>query len=461
MSGIGAADAQKGSVFIDAFTNLRTPRVMPLQVEPSGLTVNSFNNQGKVAEFLPKLRSRLEKFHSVLKTNSFLSDSFTWKIKTARVSERDKMLAKASSKAAKAEYSVDVDRLARTRTAVSSQLRNSEITDFEMGTYSFDLTVGSNSYAIEVNVDKTVSDPDTNKDVLQKVQAAIQGLNENIEVSVSEVKRRDYNQYAENVYKRVSFLTIKNKATGEDVLFSLQDTSGNMLETLGLDKIRSYGSKSQYTVNGKSAASDSNIVSLENNKLDALLLNTTTGNRTVSVKVRGGLSVLEKELHGVVADYNSMIDWLDDNKRYISPTLKRDIFTDIDSLALKQKNISGKKSGNRGDGEGLSILPQVKNSGSFDTKLAAIGLKLDNDGRLEISDDFASALENDLASVHETLAGEDGLFSKIGSAVDFILNQSGAKYILEKSHYLSYDSEGEGGKNVYRESVSQMLNIYA
>lgn len=194
-------------------------RNLPISEDRSGLSVNSFDNRGKSADFLSEFRSSLEKFQKRLTTNSFFSDSFSHNIKTARVSDSDKALASASRATEKKYFSIGIERLAGSRTAVSSRFVSNEVTEFEAGTYSFDLAVNGTSYSLDVEIEKKVSDPDTNLDVLRKVQSAIHFADNNVEAFVSEGKRKDYNPYAENVYERVSFLTVRNKSTG-DILYS-------------------------------------------------------------------------------------------------------------------------------------------------------------------------------------------------------------------------------------------------
>lgn len=464
MSSSDEVNANARTFFIEASWNLEKSQIStsfaPKIEDQPGPDANTFDNRDKFSDFLSEFRSQFQKFQTRLSTNSFISDSFTRLITTARVSDSDKILAKASSSADEKDYSVDVQRLARARTAVSNTLVSNEVTDFDEGTYSFDLTVGSTSYSLDVEIDQTVTNPDTNKDVLRKIQSAIDDVaDSNIEAFVSEVKRKDFNPYAENVYERASYLTVRNKSTGEEVDFSLQDTSGNLIEELGLDKIRSYGRKNQYTVNGTSSNANSNNISLDSDRLSAVLLDTTPS-KTVNIKVRGGTPTLEKELIDIVADYNNLIEWLDDNRRFVSPDVKIDLFKDVGSTEVNRRVLQSKNDVPVAQGD-LSSTVQTEISGTIDHKLIEIGLKLNNDGILEISDDFSSALSRKTKDVYEALAGEKGFFTKIKSAIDDILAQSGERYILEHSNFLTYDSQGENSQKIYRQGVSHLFSLYA
>lgn len=463
MGSNGEVNATARTFFVEASWNLEKTQISsslaPKMEDQPGPVVNTFDNRGKFSDFLSEFRSQFQKFQTRLSTNSFISDSFTRLIKTARTSDSDKILAKASSLADEKDYSIDIKSLAGTRNASSNTLVSNVVTSFDAGTYSFDLTVGSTSYSPSVEIDKTVTNPDTNKDVLRKIQSAIDGVDSNIEAFVSEVKRKDFNPYAENVYERASYLTVRSKSTGEEVDFSLQDTSGDLIEKLELDKIRSYGRKNQYTVNGINNNANSNDISLDSNRLSAVLLDTTT-NGAVNVKVRGGTPTLEKELLDIVADYNNLIEWLDDNRRFVSPDVKIDLFKDVGSTEVKRRVLQSKDDVPVVQGD-LSSTVQTEISGTIDHKLIEIGLKLNNDGGLEISDDFSSALNRETKGVYETLAGEKGFFTKIKSAIDDILAQSGEKYILEYSVFLTYDSQGENKQKIYRDGVSQLFSLYA
>ncbi len=457
MSSIGGVSASANHFFVEANANLQN-KSSPAQKASSSYSRYSYDNTGQSADFLATFKSRLQKFQYSLSSNSFLADAFSWRIKTAGVADRNRLLVKASTSAAETDYSVKIDRLADSRKAVSKRINSNDVTEFDSGTYSFDLTIGETTYSLDVEIDKTVTNPDTNKDVWRKIQAAIDGKDVSIEAFINEKKVKDYSQYTANSFKRVSSLTVQNKSTGTESNFTLQDTSGDLIDKLGLDKIRSSGSTSQYAVNAESGSTNSNSVAL-NNDLQAQFFS-TTNEKPLNLRVRGAKADLEKALINTIADYNDLMEWLDDKRRFISSTVKNDIFQKIGSSILNRNNLQNKEGLAVTQGN-LSSTLQVTNRESTERELAEIGLQLTNDGRLNINDDFAAALQKDLKAVHGVLAGDDGFFSKVGQAVADILNQSGEKYILQQSNFLAYNSNGTQTKDIYLRGSSQLVNLYA
>ncbi len=456
MSSIGGVNASASQFFVEASTNLQNT-VAPIQEATSALNQNSYDNTGKTADFLSQFRNKLQSFQHNLTSNSFLSNGFSWRVKTAGVSDREKLLVYAATEAEEKEYSVDIDRLANNRKALSEQLDSNEVTEFEEGTYSFDLTVGDATYSLDVEIDQTVTDPDTNKDVLRKIQSAIDGKDDNIEAFITDTKVKDFTLYSDNFfYKDVSTLTIRNPSTGTENAFSLQDTSGDLIETLGLDVVRKVGNANEYSVNASSSSTQSNSVAI-NSDLQAQFLDITP-EKITSVRVRDDRSDLEKELTDTIDEYNDFIQWLDDNQRFVSTRAKNDIFQEIGSTLLNQ-NSPQSKNGAVSQGDISSAL-QINNKNTIEYDLSEIGLQLTNEGRLEIDGDFGTALENDLKAVYDVLAGEEGFFSKVGTAVNDILEEGGANYILKQSNFLTYDTSAKT-TDVYLQGASQVISVFA
>ncbi len=458
MNSIGQITSKAGPFFIEALAHLKN-RVVPPSQADSGLSVQSYDNRGKLADFLSQMRSRMERLQAGLAANSFLAGSFSRNHKMASVSDRSKVLASASDSAAEKEYSLAVNRLARSRSFVSRTFDSAGTTDLEAGTYSFDLTVGSRSYSLDVTIDKNVAGPDSNRDVLRKIQSVIAGKDENVEAVISESTVKDFTPYGENVFKEVASLQVSSVAEGKDVSFALEDTSGNLIETLGLDKIRTYGRSSEYSLNSSRAASATNTLSLDENNLTAVLLGETAGSN-VSIKVAGGVEAVEKELLSIIGDYNSFVEWIDGNRRFVSSRLKKDMLSGINSFAVRSRSLLPQDDSEITTGDLSSVLQVKKAADSLDLQFAEIGLTVNKDGRIDITDSFGATLVEDLETVHAAFAGEDGFFSRISSSIEILLSQGGSRYLEEKSQFLTYDAKGMSRDGIYRQGVTQLFNLY-
>ena len=98
---------------------------------------------------------------------------------------------------------------------------------------------------------------------------------------------------------------------------------------------------------------------------------------------------------------------------------------------------------------------------TVDTSFSEIGLTLTPEGRIEVSGDFADAVAGQLKMVHETLAGENGFFTKISEALSRIQDQRTSQYVMAYNSVLSYSSEGTGRKSIYQESSGSIISFFA
>ncbi|MCP4022687.1 MAG: flagellar filament capping protein FliD [Desulfobacteraceae bacterium] len=427
--------------------------------DDTSITAKSYDNRGEISAFTTLLSSKLSSFQRRLATNSFISDTFSWQIRTTVTSDSSGLLAKSSWLAEDKDYTLGVDSLSTARSVGTDKLDSDDASEFTTGTYSFTLADGDDEFSIDIEVSSPIGDLMTNKEVLREIETAINRLPSNVRATLHESKARDYNPFRDGVYKDVAYLTIQSKTTGEDADFSLTDTTGNLIDTLGLDRIRTFGLGSRYTVNGQSNTADSNIVSIDNGKMAAYLLRTTDEDESFTIGIEKDFQTLNTELVNIISDYNNLMQWLDDNNQIINPGLKATLLKDIDSIAVNNKNLTPVRDSSSMAGR-LGSSAMVKNEDIIDIELEKIGLSINSDGTLDVTDDFFNALRSDLREVHEVLAGDNGFFTKINSAIENIVDKTEGNYVFSRNSVLSYDPI-TGIQAAYRKTAQPLISFYA
>ena len=189
------------------------------------------------------------------------------------------------------------------------------------------------------------------------------------------------------------------------------------------------------------------------------------------------LDAQEQSVETVIDRYNELIEWLDGNPYAISPSLKADLFKDMNSnvLAGIMSNTSAAQEespATRVDGEAGSqnrqadsFSPQVSGTSGLtvESSLSKIGLTLNTDGTLEVEENFAQQFKTDFSRAYDALAGEEGFFTQIGSALD-TLNSRDSRFNVytrsENTQIYTRDADVQV-RNMYRSNIASLLNIFA
>jgi len=312
----------------------------------------------------------------------------------ASVSDEQKVLAQADLDAASTNYLIDIDRLANSQTHRSHLLVRDETTEFAEGDYTFTLTVGEDEYSVSVGVNKSGLHPDTNYDVLSRVGRMISQSSDAIEASVIEWERPIYSALADGLTEKVVSLSLRNKDTGGGITFSLEDETGTIVDTLDLNHVVDAGQSSQYYVNSERMNGETNQVSLDSDKLHLTLLDQTVD--PAEVVVQEGLDPVIENMVSLLGAFNAYAAWVDENREYFKDSVKISLLRDLDSL---------------------------------ESDLKAIGLKMNENGKIQISDDFSAAFADDLETVRETISGETGLLKGIAGNLQKILDRGPDEYL--------------------------------
>lgn len=431
--------------------------------EPSDYTARSYDNRGRLSDLAMSLQSRLGYFKKRVLSSSFLSESFSWQINTARTSDPDRLLAKAGSDSTEKDLSVDIEQLAGRRKTVSNRLDSNDAAGVESGTYGFSLQVNNDTYEIAVDVVNEAGSPATNRSVLMDIERSINRLGVDVEARLTDDKTKDYTPFRGNVYKDVSSLIIESKTTGKDTTFYLSDSDGTLIKDLGLNKMTHFGQQSKYSVDGSEAQSDSNEVTVDDGRVTAHLLAVSKEDQHLQINIQKGNPFLAQELENIIYDFNELINWIDENNYALSPSLKSGLFSGVSTGGTALGGIfkADKNDNNGTSGFGISPMVNQTSGTLFDEQFSHIGLKLNHDGTIDMVEDFTSYVSSDLKKVYDVLAGPDGFFSRISQAIDTIHDNNESNYVFAFNSVLSYTASGENRRSIYQSSIPGLINYFA
>ncbi|MCG8550819.1 MAG: hypothetical protein MI799_10500 [Desulfobacterales bacterium] len=184
----------------------------------------------------------------------------------------------------------------------------------------------------------------------------------------------------------------------------------------------------------------------------------------------------QESVKTVIEAYNELVEWLDSSQYAINPSLKAELFKDMDSQVLEeirsntspaQENapaarVDGTVSQDR-QPEPFSTQVGEASDETMEAALSEIGLTLNTDGTLEVEKKFDAQFQTDFSRAYNVLAGEEGFFTKIGSAIDK-LNSRDSRFNVstQNDNTQVYTSDaGVQVRNIYRTNITSLLNIFA
>ena len=334
--------------------------------------------------------------------------------RTAVSANRDVVAASATNSAARATYSIFVERLANYDVVVSNTFTSTgtEISQAAgEGTKTFTVTVGSTSWNITVQV----AAGQDNATVLANMASAINASAASTAVSAAVVSEQ----------AGTSRLVITAKSTGSANAITLAEADGttdNILWASGTSSsVQASGTTGGYlvardtldarfTLNGLSFVRSSNEVS------DAISGVTLTlkkaqaaGDAPVSIEVKRDTSAVKAKIKSFISSYNSTVKYLN-NKTLVDPDagIRGDLAGDATYLELKVKM-------NRvvqGRVDGLAYPDP--------TRLHDIGITLDSVGNLVLSDEakLDAALSDRPEAVRDLFASATGVAVKMRDLMD-------------------------------------------
>ncbi|HCC07563.1 MAG TPA: hypothetical protein DEP72_05325 [Clostridiales bacterium] len=297
------------------------------------------------------------------KNISYSNKSSSFNGKTVS-SKDDAISGTASSYSLYTKHSIEVSEIAKVQANNSIYIKEDESPKLTQGMYSFDITSGNKTS----NVSFEVKDEESNKYVLTKVSNTINSSNSGVSAKV--VSDDENNTFR---------LEISGNKTGEKNTFGINDYTGNAASVLGIDKVATVAKDAEYKVDDKEYKSESNIVRLDNGKVNLTLKGVTDGKTAVSVVDD------KKAIHKTIDDFaksiNSVVDKINSSKS-------------TSKLSRLTKELSKLSLGNR-------------------SKLGDIGISVKNNGSIKIDEEkLTYAIEQDSDSVKRAIGGYDGLAAK-------------------------------------------------
>ena len=172
---------------------------------------------------------------------------------------------------------------------------------FAAGEYSFDLQVQDLTYQFEFGVNATDTVTDTQQKIARLINQADIGLN-------AQLLTDGLGNYA---------ISITSDATGirgiSPTIFHIQsqnssdasDSNTELVSTLGLDRVTQYPANAVYSVNGTTATSVSNEVTIDNNYV--LTFFDTTGKAPVTISMNTDTDAIADSIGELIGGYNNLI----------------------------------------------------------------------------------------------------------------------------------------------------------
>lgn len=251
--------------------------------------------------------------------------------------------------------------------------------------YTFELTHGGDTHAIEVSVGVGDDTPEILWRVARQIRAADEGLWATVERFIA--------PDADGVDQEYARLSLASGEPGQGGAFALEDTSGELVETLGLGRIRQAGAPGRLSFDLAGLSTDENPLELEGGALELSLLSPTSGVETLTVE-KGHQAWLAAGRR-LVGEYNEYLEFLAANQDKIEPAIARD---------LAQAARSSRRA------------------------LKDIGLLADASGRLSLTSRFEQALASRPERVSQALAGENGFLTQVRTALDKVLATGVERY---------------------------------
>ena len=172
---------------------------------------------------------------------------------------------------------------------------------FAAGDYSFDLQVQDLTYQFEFGVNATDTVTDTQQKIARLINQADIGLNAQL--------------LTDGLGN--SAISITSDATGirgiSPTIFHIQsqnssdasDSNTELVSTLGLDRVTQYPANAVYSVNGTTATSVSNEVTIDNNYV--LTFFDTTGKAPVTISMNTDTDAIADSIGELIGGYNNLI----------------------------------------------------------------------------------------------------------------------------------------------------------
>ncbi len=436
LSSILSSSTQLDSLIAQYRASLRTQQVGRYEDKKITLTARS----NAVTELQTKLKSLWTTTKDLAKTGtSSLFQAFS-----AVSSQTSVLTASASSGSSVGTHAVQVSQLAKADAMVSARFTSAGTTITSAEMTAEEQTAGQATRQFRVlengvvksTVSVTLTAGETNSSILTKVAAAINQSTETSSVMSASVV---------SISSTESKLVLTSKSTGASHAVSLEDVSGTLLDNLGWN---------DSVVSGRSAVSSSTTPNDPLNAPGGYLYSSTSlldSMFTVDgIAIRRETNAINDVLTGVSFDLKS-VQQPTDSPVNIAVTVDRDkvktrvekFMTDFNAVIeyLNLKTSFDKETGQgqilAGDPSFVGMRTSLKEavysivngvSSGNPKLLAEIGITLDRQGKLSISDStkFTDALQYDVGKVEQLFSASDGIAVRLNTYLESMVGTNGS-----------------------------------
>jgi flagellar hook-associated protein 2 len=324
--------------------------------------------------------------------------------KTATSTNESVLTASAGSTATTGSHLIKVNQLAKADTQVSNQVTRSDTsvaTAVGIGTKSFTVTINGESTQFDVNI----NEGDDNSTILSNLAQAINASDAEIAASVV------------NNSSTTARLVLRSDNSGSDYEISISDTSGSLINHLGLDSAakstdtaggyiyQTSELDAKFELDGISITSNSNEV---DDVLEGVTLNLSSvqdvGDDPIQLAVETDTETVKSNLKTFFEKYNDVLNYIK-LKTAVDPEndVRGELAGDFSFINLRMNlrsmvssSISSVSSGNP------SLISEV-------------GIEPDDQGNLSIadSDKFDDAVELDSNRIAALFSSTEGIATKI------------------------------------------------
>ena len=386
-------------LLVDAYKRTQQPKVNDLETRKTQLEArrNFFNG----------LNSRLNSLINSLDKFTLSNSIDNFKKKTVTSSDSSVITATASTDADLTSYNVKVNQLASKDVLLSNQQTLANNFGLAANTYSFDITIGSNTKTVNVTLDGS----ETFETGMKKI---VNAINNTTDIGVKAAFVKD-----STTTGRISITSNESGANNR-----IQFTDSAILSNIGIDTTTLQPNTTNRTV---STTTNAGFTKADYNQLNSKLIvnniEITRSTNTIDDAIDGitfnllkAQSVNDNEvLLTTEVDTNAV-------KSFIEPLLK-----DINEL---MNFISSNANQRRGDSAINTLWNQLRgipsgnlnpNGGNNELKfLSDIGIKIDRNSNLSINDinKLKDKLIQSPNEIYNLFAGADGLVIKLNNAIE-------------------------------------------
>lgn len=172
---------------------------------------------------------------------------------------------------------------------------------FAAGEYSFDLQVQDLTYQFEFGVNATDTVTDTQQKIARLINQADIGLNAQLltdGLGNSAISITSDAAGIRGISPTIFHIQSQNSSDASD-------SNTELVSTLGLDRVTQYPANAVYSVNGTTATSVSNEVTIDNNYV--LTFFDTTGKAPVTISINTDTDAIADSIGELIGGYNNLI----------------------------------------------------------------------------------------------------------------------------------------------------------